>query len=61
MTLENAIVLGLVAVPGGARVPSPSDAFDGFGSEIIIILASIMPLGRAIVKRGVSRRQHGRV
>lgn len=49
----DVVALGLLAVLIGAGILSPSDAFDGFGSEVIIILASIMVLAGAIVKAGV--------
>src|SRR6056297_3198519 len=49
----DVVALGLVAALIGAGILSPSDAFEGFGSEIIIILASIMVLAGAIVKSGV--------
>ena len=49
----DVVALGLVALLIGAGALSPSDPFDGFGSEIIIILASIMVLAEAIVKAGV--------
>ena len=49
----DVVALGLVAVLIAAGILSPSDAFDGFGSEVIIILASIMVLAGAIVKAGV--------
>lgn len=45
--------LGLVAALIGTGTLTPAQAFDGFGSEVIIILASIMILAGAIVKAGV--------
>lgn len=47
------VALGLVAALAATGILSPEDVFAGFGSEVIIILASIMVLAGAIVKAGV--------
>lgn len=49
----DVVALGMVATLIGTEILTPAEAFDGFGSEIIIILASIMVLAGAIVKAGV--------
>ena len=75
MTLEIAIVLGLLVVAMGlfaseafpvditalgliaaliaTGILSPAEAFDGFGNEVIIILAAVMVMAGAVVKAGV--------
>jgi len=49
----DVISLGLVAALIGSGILTPAAAFAGFGSEVIVILASIMVLAGAIVKAGV--------
>lgn len=47
------VALGLVSALIGTGILSPAEAFEGFGSEVVIILAAIMVLAGAIVKAGV--------
>lgn len=49
----DVVSLGLVAALIGSGILTPAAAFDGFGSEVIVILASVMILAGAIVKAGV--------
>ncbi len=49
----DVVALGLIAALVGTGILSPAEAFDGFGGEIIIILASVMILAGSIVKAGV--------
>lgn len=59
----DVVTLGLVAALILSGVITPAEAFRGFGSEVIVILASIMVLAGAIVKAGVmdwlGRLAHG--
>lgn len=49
----DAVALGLVAALVVSGVLTPAQAFQGFGSEVIVILACVMVLAGAIVKAGV--------
>jgi di/tricarboxylate transporter len=49
----DVVSLGVVAALISSGILTPAVAFDGFGSEVIVILASIMILAGAIVKAGV--------
>lgn len=49
----DVVSLGLVAALIGSGILTPAAAFDGFGSEVIVILASIMILAGAVMKAGV--------
>ncbi len=48
----DVVTLGLVATLTVTGIITPAEAFAGFGSEVIVILASIMVLAGAIVKAG---------
>ncbi|MCV2872644.1 SLC13 family permease [Defluviimonas sp. WL0050] len=52
----DVVTLGLVAALTVTGILSPAEAFAGFGSEVIVILASIMVLAGAIVKAGAMDR-----
>jgi len=49
----DVVSLALVAALIGTGILTPAQAFEGFGSEIMIILASIMVLAGAVVQAGV--------
>jgi len=49
----DVVSLGLVAALIASSILTPAAAFDAFGSEVIVILPSIMILAGAIVKAGV--------
>lgn len=50
------VALGLLAALIATGVLTPAEAFSGFGSEMIVILASIMVLAGVILKAGVMGR-----
>lgn len=52
----DVVTLGLVAALTVTGILTPVEAFAGFGSEVIVILASIMVLAGAIVKAGAMDR-----
>ncbi len=52
----DVVALGLVVALVGSGILAPAEAFSGFGSEVIIVLACIMILAGAIVKAGVMER-----
>ncbi len=52
----DVVTLGLVATLTVTGILSPAEAFAGFGSEVIVILASIMVLAGAVVKAGAMDR-----
>ena len=45
--------LGLIAALIATGILSPAEAFEGFGNEVIIILAAVMIMAGAVVKAGV--------
>ena len=49
----DVVALGLVCALIASGILTPAEAFSGFGSEVIIVLACIMILAGAIVKAGV--------
>lgn len=49
----DVVALGLVSALVASGILTPAEAFSGFGSEVIIILACIMILAGAVVKAGV--------
>lgn len=49
----DVVALGLVGALVASGILTPAEGFSGFGSEVIIVLASIMILAVAIVKAGV--------
>lgn len=52
----DVVTLGIVATLTITGILSPAEAFAGFGSEVIVILASIMVLAGAVVKAGAMDR-----